>query len=631
MLLEPLRRRRAGSDAAWILAWILLLVVAGAAVVAAVYSILDYNRVADAEGAILSAISTVQTGVTSLLSSAATIISDLSSLSDALSACCTAIQSALSAISSTLATMMARECIPLYAADQILAPGCYYFAQDIVCNLTDYAICFLLENNIDIQMRGQSLELTDPTTTAFAAYNGKDLRIRHGSIFTSAPSNQSLSRAVDAYLYDDVVLEDLHIYNFFRPISHAYSTGLTVSECTVTGAYSPGAGGATNRVISLTASSGVTIGGCTFADNNVKNGDPAAQTYGVTAMAVSGWPISGLLIDGCHFTDTIVSLITSTEFDPVSGVGIVESDFTITDSSFPGQFVNIGGCASDVRCAPPTGVTMVGCEFQNRNAAPTFDAIFVERVDTLLIEACTVTSNSIGFDPAKGVLQTGLIHVCNGNSAINTASPTTGSCRGVVLRGNSLLGGPFNTTNPDFYNRASSFGVIFESGTIGALMEDNKLYGFAGGMAGGNVSGNPYPAQVPAAISVQAGTVDVHLKENSITVGGCGEAPQTIGAPGIDVRGAEFRSSFAPGGLGPVFFQAAQATSVEGNHAAFAGCSQAYVDAGFGTVMWANEAHENYYGGYSVPATTIVQCRGCLHRAGSNLDDCVAPAGNWTC
>jgi len=494
MLGFPARR---GTAAGTVFLWILLSVAAAFAILAFIFSLLAFNREGFDESAILAAIATLQqccdvvsAGVSSLLTSMSTVLTDLVTIINNQAIALAAIEEIDTVTNQTLGNcsqILDLECIPLFAADQTLAPGCYYFAQDIVCNVS---ICFLLEDNVEIDMRAQYLQLTDPTALAFGAYLGYSLYIHDGLIYLDEPSNASTSSAVDAYEYDGILLENLDIANFFRPIAVAYSIGLTVTGGTIYGANAVNTGGFGNRVISMDAVSGVTISGTTFYDNNVGGGDPLDHTQGVYMQAESGSPTGGLTIDNCHFFDTIVTLGIGAQPAVISGAKITNSDFTISDPLFPHQWIGMSGCGSGLRCDPPTAVTISDNRFSNRDAAPSFDGVYVESVDGMLMERNVLVENSNGFAPTRGTVTTAMIHVCAQNSAVDYGVALLGTCRGVTIRHNELLGAPFNASSGSATVRRAVTGILFEAGTDGALVDDNQLTGFGPGF----LANGTYPA-----------------------------------------------------------------------------------------------------------------------------------------
>lgn len=508
MLYEPLRRRRTGSDAAWILAWILLLVVAGAAVVAAIYSVLDYDRIEDDSEAVLAAIAQVQAGVTSLLSSAVAILSDLALLLtkvDAIQATCSNVT-------------VAGQCVPIFTAGMVLEDSCYYFANPMTCDFPG-APCFLVRGGVQVDMRGQTLDVASAGSTAFYMFAASDFELSNGAIVGSDP----LARGVEVWSGENVWIDSVRMSHLYTPLFAAFSSGVFVTHSVIANATG------TDYSVVFLGTSDVSLYKSSFISLNLP-GDPVD---GVLFHGVDTYTMDGLAVVDCTLIDSTLRFGTEATSEPMDGFSVLDSRFSVTDPTFAGSWLEIGApyCLSGDQCSTPSTGLVAGNTFSNTDAAPGFDGVVVERVNGLRFQENVLTANPTGFAPASGVVGTALLHICLQNTRVGMDFVGTGTCVGVTLRENTLTGAVSGSAV-----RATN-GIIFEGGTDGVLAEYNQLTGFG--------TGQPSNSSYPTCLSLQNATSFAVIADTAVNNTGASLVSGSVGGtvvtgfpPGVVSNGA---------------------------------------------------------------------------------------------
>lgn len=613
-------RRSSATSARETVAWLFLVVAAIAATFAAVYAGLGYYRgqdILDRETAILDAIAALQDCCDAVQATLATVllkIAELKTLLQQLIGTTNAIQTTVVDIDHKLDSIQ-KTCTPLYEPYQILDPGCYYFANDIYCNDTSYEICFLLSGNVHISLNGQSYQV-HPSGIAFAAYYGYDVTIENGYIFTEAPSNVSTSRAVDAFLCNNIVLRNLYIENFFRPIADLYSQQLRLEGVLVDGAYAVNQVGYGNRALSAVATSSVLIERSLFFDNNVRDAAYYGNTYGVTFLSIDDYPTVGIQVHDSVFYDTLVSVGSANSLVS-SGSGLIfdRNVHVVTDSQFTLSWMGWGLFCDipSVACAVPAGGRIVNSAFVNRNAAAAFDGLYIAGADGLEIAYNSFVDNSNGFAPQLGTVNTAAVHICTQNTQVDQGVSPGSMCNAVDVHHNTFVGAV--GTNLD---QRAVVAILAEAGAFNCYIGHNRLSSYGAPLHGNGT----YPDQYGAVVYLAAGSELIQVDENTVRDVSCPYGPTTFASAGLLSAGPETRTQYY-GGVGPaVVFGASSGNSFKNNEVAGV-CGCAMVDIGTNNAMYSNEVHANECS--YVSPNAAIQCVGASPQvAGWNLDyDCL--------
>jgi len=498
------RRLSPSATAEWVIGWILLVLILGAAVVAAVYSILDYDRIGDDYSAILEAIEAVQEGVTSLLSSIVTVLADLALLLtkvDAIEASCSNVT-------------VAGQCIPIYGAGMVLQDACYYFANSMPCDFVD-APCFVVQGSVEVDMRGQTLDIVSAGSSGFYMFGAADFSLSNGAI---TGLNYALPTAIDTTGIElwnsvNVWIDDVRMSELANPIFVAFSSGVFVTHSTVSNVTG------TVYAVAFLGSSDVHLSESSFVGLNA----PGSDVAGLAFHGVTDLQMTGLSVSDCDFVDSTLRFGTESDTELFSGFSVLDSRFSITDPTFAGSWLEIGAlyCLSGANCSTPAAGIVRGNAFANTDAAPGFDGVIVERVDGLLFEDNALTANPTGFAPDAGVVNTALLHVCMQNTYVGSDFVGTGTCTGVTARRNEfsgiVAGSAVRATN----------GIIFEGGTDGALAEYNQLTGFG--------TGQPSNSSYPTCLTVQNAVSFAVVATTSVSNTGASPVYGDVG--GVTVTG----------------------------------------------------------------------------------------------
>lgn len=511
----------------------------------------------------------------------------------------------------------AEECIPLYGPGATLSNDCYYFANPITCDV-EGGVCFTVGNAVRLDMRGQWLHVTANDTTAFSV--GTNLfRVSDGLVFTDGPANAVTSIAFDVNASSNVLLERVAIANFYRPINFWYSTGLTLDECTISGANQINFNDFKNAVVYILGSNQTAIRKSFFYDNNVRGVSPndyrQYASWGIQSSPVDGYPCMGLTVEDSQFIDTRIRSWPISLTAPITNVRISRCQFEITDPLYDPSAIEIGDTDTiyngsntiDAAVPPVSGVTIEDCIITNLHAHPAYDAILVKMATGLRILRNTIIAGNNGFSPDGGNIVSAHIHLGIGVSGIDYAEIDPWGIQDAIVEDNILAGRP-NVS--DTSNNRMGIGILVEAWSSSIRLLNNKISGIAAGMPGnpsgtGQCASGPYSAQVAAGIWITAGVTGVRVDGNEIWDGSCANGNATVPASGIVVSGAFTRESFCDTGVSVSFPAADQV--ILSNNDVWNMCGKGIQNDGTHTNVIYNNLYFNPNGNYAGSASPTPQ------------------------
>lgn len=615
------------------LAWALLGLACALGIATLVLVALDYAN--DKDSQILSAIATLQSSVDACCEA---IQAALQTISTALTDLATSIASLTTIAGDTLTnteTLLGYECQVLAVPAFIDAPGCYVMLENLTCDVVG-DVCVYVVDTQDVTIYGNGFSMyVDPTTVAFGVYFAEHVRIYDVSVWTGAPSNDSNSRAVDAFAADDLLLSGLVVTNLFRPIANVFSNHFAVLGSTIANANAYNYVGFGNRVISMVGVQGAVVRGCTFRNNNV-GGFFDGHSYGVSVVSQSGAPSVGTTVEDCIFIDTHIKIVANNEGDLVSGVVVRGCTFAINDPTFPDNFIGIGDEQNATLSGLVRGVVVEDCVFEANAVHPGFDGLYIHGgVTDLRISRNTLAMSANGFALQGGVVNTAIIHVGLRNTGLQFGLDAVTPCNNVLIEDNQLSGaaGADGDDPVAQTQRRSTIGIMIEAGCTNVVVRGNDISAIGAGrpaapcVAFDNCTEecSAWPAQHPAGIYVDAGARLFSIVGNAIRDGACPDGNVTTIAPdGIVVAGAYNASSFCPDGYGPVQFPDADDGYIAGNSVSQMCGAGVKNFGGPGTRVWNNHAWNNGFFNFLTGPNafpTIVSFQGDPALAGANLEN----------